>query len=368
MFDVFRLIKQKFVNERHPFMKERQPLGLGIVGGTGRVGLAMLRNHLEGDGVPVKAITSRHSIKENANLLAYDSKFPGQTREVEITDKGYLINNEHEIYFLQTDDLEKESWSWKNVGADVVAEATGRGKKRPEVANILLKQGAKAVIITCPVDIPMYVMGVNHQKYQGEKVVSNGSCTTNAAAPIVKTMLDEFGKHIESINALTIHTFTRSNDQGLDKIGRTPVMGRSFINNIIPTSTGASGAIKKVIPELEQQQIPFNIQAVRVPLGNVSTISVSIVMKHNYSITRDEVLNKLRQTSGEELKGIMGIAMDNSVSSMFTGSDLSVAIVPEMVTVEDKRIVNIFGWYDNESGYAKRVGDLADHMIRKGVK
>ncbi len=340
---------------------------LGLVG-CGRVGLEILRHSLNGAS-EVSAIASRQPMSAYLPLISFDSKYPGQNRQVKPSEDGFIVDG-HEIKFMQLDETGSNLWDWREIGADVVIETTGRGKKIPvaNFAQVNIEKGAKAVIISCPTkdDIPHYVMGVNQAKYDGESIVSNTSCTTNATAPIIKIMLDQFGRHIDTISALTVHTLTKSNDQSLDSPNLAkPRMGRSAQRNIIPASTGAAKAVLKVLPELRDMNIPVNISAIRVPNPDVSEIDINFSLKYGSSISKEDVLQAILEASQDGMKGIVGIAPENAVSAQFTGSGLSVAVLPDEVSVTDGRLVRIPGFYDNESGYAKRCADLANHMSQK---
>lgn len=336
---------------------------LGLVG-CGRVGLEILRHSLNGAS-EVAAIASRQPMSAYLPLISFDSKYPGQNRHVEAFEDGFDVEG-HKVKFLQLDKTGSNLWNWREMGANIVVDTTGRGKKTPvaEFAQVNIDNGANAVIISCPTkdDTPHYVMGVNHSKYHGERIVSNASCTTNATAPLLKIMLDNFGGHIDTVSALTVHALTKSNDQSLDTTNPKPRMGRSSQRNIIPASTGAAKAVLKVLPELDEMGIPISISAIRVPTTDVSELDVNFSLKPGHSIKKEEVLQAILEASQENMKGIVGIAPENAVSSQFTGSGLSVVVLPDEVSVTNDRLVRISAFYDNESGYARRCADLANHM------
>lgn len=350
---------------------EQKP-GIGAVG-LGRIGQELIRQSLLPDvSAEVRAVVSRQPAAAYLPLLEFDSKFPGDVQNVRLEDDGFSIGPDgYKIKFLQCQPGEpgifSNLWSWSDLEIPVVIETSGRGKKTPveNFAAIHINHGARAVIISCPTkdNIPHYVVGVNHSEWNSEhKIISATSCTTNAISPILKVMLDNFGNYVDTISALTVHTLTRSNDHNLDDTNANPRIGRSACRNIIPTKTGAAKAVEKVLPQLAELQIPFSMRAVRVPVADVSYLDVSIAFRTSQSVRRKDVLEVLQQASEEEMKGIISIGPENSVSSMFAGNRNSIILCPEDICVTDERIVTLVGFYDNESGYAARCIDLAAHI------
>ena len=314
------------------------------INGFGRIGRCVLRVCLE-RGIEVSGINDRADISTLSHLYQYDSTF-GVKKNISHT-KNSLIANNIEIPFYNELDIEKLSWN-----CDVVLECTGVFKKRFDLEKFLLN--AKKVIVSAPVegvDI-MVVMGINHNKVtQDHKILSNSSCTTNCLSPIVKILNDNF--NIESGFMTTVHSYT--NDQKiLDSPHKDLRRARAAALSIIPTSTGATKALCKVIPKLEGK---ISGIAIRVPTPNVSL--VDFVANLEKEVTTKTV-NDLFIKESKDNK-MFGVEQNPLVSVDFLGRQES-SIIDLSSTMVIGKTVKVISWYDNECGFSNRMVDLAEHI------
>jgi glyceraldehyde 3-phosphate dehydrogenase (phosphorylating) len=241
---------------------------------------------------------------------------------------------------------------WGDLGVDVVIESTGRFTKRDDAA-LHLKGGARKVIISAPAkdeDVTI-VMGVNDDKYDpaSHDIISNASCTTNSVVPLAKVLLDSFG--IEKGFMTTIHAYT--NDQViLDFPHKDLRRARSAAVNTIPTSTGAAKAASLVIPELKGK---LDGIALRVPVEDGSLTDLAVVLSRETTV--EEINDAYRQAAEGPLQGIIRYSTDPIVSRDIVGDDAS-CIFDSPLTQANGNLAKVFGWYDNEWGYSKRLVDL----------
>ncbi len=326
---------------------------LGI-NGFGRIGRTVLRYAVKEKGIEIVAINDLTDAKTLAHLLKYDSVhgiFPGK---VEYNDKELIINGKS-IKILAV--RNPEELPWKKEKVDVVLESTGIFTSR-EKAELHLKAGAKKVIISAPAtgeDITV-VMGVNHELYDGKKhnIISNASCTTNCLAPVAKVLHETFG--IEKGLVTTVHSYT--NDQNiLDLPHKDLRRARAAAMSMIPTSTGAAKAVSLVLPELKGK---LDGMAIRVPTPNVSVVDLVATLKKKADA--DKVNAALKKASKGPLKGILGFSEEPLVSIDFNGNTLSSIVDASCTKVLDGTMVKVLSWYDNESGFSKRVVDLINYM------
>ncbi|MCI1930792.1 MAG: type I glyceraldehyde-3-phosphate dehydrogenase [Clostridia bacterium] len=324
------------------------------INGFGRIGRLLFRASLCKEGVEVVGINDPFlNVDYMAYLLNYDTvhgKFEGEIKE----EGGKLIVNGKEITVFACND--PANINWKSVGAEYIVESTGAFTTM-EKAKAHFNGGAKKIIISAPSkDAPMFVMGVNHDKYSKEmNIVSNASCTTNCLAPLAKVINDNFG--IEEGLMSTIHAITatqRTVDGPSKKDWRG---GRAAVGNIIPSSTGAAKAVGKVIPELNGKLTGLSF---RVPTLDVSVVDLTCrLVKH---VSYDEIKAVIKKASEEELKGILGYTEDPVVSSDFV-SDPRTSIFDAGASIAlNDHFVKLVSWYDNEWGYSNKVIDLIKHM------
>ena len=326
---------------------------LGI-NGFGRIGRTVLRYAVKENGIDIVAINDLTDAKTLAHLLKYDSVhgiFPGK---VEYNDKELIINGKV-IKILAV--RNPEELPWKKEKVDYVLESTGIFTAR-EKAEMHLKAGAKKVIISAPAtgeDITV-VMGVNHELYDAKKhnIISNASCTTNCLAPVAKVLHEAFG--LEKGLVTTVHSYT--NDQNiLDLPHKDLRRARAAAMSMIPTSTGAAKAVALVLPELKGR---LDGMAIRVPTPNVSVVDLVATLKKKADA--DKVNAALRKASKGSLKGILGFSEEPLVSIDFNGNPLSSIVDAGCTKVLDGNMVKVLSWYDNESGFSKRVVDLINYM------
>lgn len=331
--------------------------------GFGRIGTVVLRAVLmEKYDVEVAAINTKGDLdmESFAHQFKYDSvygRFPGKVSFSEpekAGEIGHLIINDLSIPFLIGTDPSKIPW--KNYGVDVVLECTGAFTDSK--AALHLKAGAKKVVISAPSKdpkIPVYILGVNDDRYHGEKVISNGSCTTNCVAPIVKLIDQKIGFQ-EGI-LTTIHAYT-VNQNIVDGSGKDPRRARAAAINIVPTSTGAAEAVIAAYPEAKGR---FAGTAIRVPVvcGSYSDLTFKLVR----NTTIDEVNTILENAAVEKsLVGRLKISYEPLVSSDIIGNNASCVIDSLMTKVVSDDMISIGAWYDNEYGYSCRLVEMALHI------
>ncbi|MGB1294380.1 MAG: type I glyceraldehyde-3-phosphate dehydrogenase [Flavobacteriales bacterium] len=320
------------------------------INGFGRIGRVLFRLLSDIKDIEVVAINDLGSPDVLTHLLKYDSVHRGINKEV-ILENNILIVGTQKTQFLSEKNPEDLPWSKLNI--DVVVESTGMFLTST-LAKMHIKAGAKRVILSAPpksTDIPMVVMGINHQNVTSEDlIISNASCTTNCAAPMVQVM-DKFFD-IESAYITTVHSYT--GDQRLhDRPHKDFRRARAGAVSIVPTTTGAAKAVTKLFPHLE-----LGGCGIRVPVPDGSLTDISFVVKEK--ITPQEVNEVFKNAAEQELKGILSYITDPIVSNDIIGNPFSCIFDSELTSVVGK-MVKIVGWYDNEMGYSNRLIDLLYH-------
>jgi len=328
------------------------------INGFGRIGRLVLRAALDAGKIQVVAVNDPFMDPKYASyLFKYDTTHGTYKGHVEEKD-GNLVIDGHVIHFFTEKD--PAAIPWGKVGADYVVESTGVFTDKDKAA-LHLKGGAKKVVISAPSkDAPMYVMGVNNDKYNPEHhVISNASCTTNCLAPLAKLINDTYGI-VEGLMT-TVHATTATQttvDQASRKDWRA---GRSAIANIIPAATGAAKAVGEVVPELKGK---LTGMAFRVPTIDVSVVDLTIRL--NKPATYEEIKTLVKKASEEgPYKGIIGYVEEEVVSMDFKGDKRS-SIFDALagISLNDK-FVKLISWYDNEWGYSHRVVDLIAFIATK---
>jgi glyceraldehyde 3-phosphate dehydrogenase len=325
------------------------------INGFGRIGRLVLRAAATRDDINVVAINDLLDIDYIAYLFKYDSTHGRFNGTVEVKN-GKLIVNGKEIRV--TSERNPEDLAWDAVNADVVIEATGLFLTK-ETAEKHISAGAKKVVLSAPSkdDTPMFVMGVNHNKYAGETIVSNASCTTNCLAPIAKVLNDAFG--IKDGLMTTVHATTATQKTVDGPSTKDWRGGRGASQNIIPSSTGAAKAVGKVIPELNGK---LTGMAFRVPTANVSVVDLTVNLEKPASYAK--ICEVMKAASEGPLKGILGYTEDAVVSQDFIGNTLSSVFDATAGISLNDSFVKIVAWYDNEVGYSNRVLDLVAHISK----
>ena len=316
------------------------------INGFGRIGRNYFRA-AKGTDVDVVAVNDLTDNKTLAHLLKYDSTFGRLGDEVSYDDESITIGSQRVLASAQRD---PSQLPWGDLGVDVVIESTGIFTKRDDAAQHL-KGGARKVIISAPAKDDTIVMGVNHDKYDpaSHDIISNASCTTNSVVPLAKVLLDSFG--IEKGFMTTIHAYT--NDQViLDFPHKDLRRARSAAVNTIPTSTGAAKAASLVIPELKGK---LDGIALRVPVEDGSLTDLAVVLGRETTV--EEINDAYKQASEGPLAGIIRYSVDPIVSRDIVGDDAS-CIFDSPLTQANGNLAKVFGWYDNEWGYSKRLVDL----------
>lgn len=330
------------------------------INGFGRIGRLVFRAALSRKDVQVVAINDPFiDLDYMVYMLKYDS-IHGQFKG-EIGIKGdKLVVDGNEITVFQS--MKPEEIAWASANADYVVESTGVFTTTDKAAAHFVG-GAKKVIISAPsADAPMFVMGVNQDKYTSDmKVVSNASCTTNCLAPLAKVINDNFG--IKDGLMTTVHSTTATQKTVDGPSKKDWRGGRAASGNIIPSSTGAAKAVGKVIPELNGKLTGMSF---RVPTLDVSVVDLTVNLAK--PATYDEIKAAVKKASENELKGILGYTEDAVVSSDFIGDARTSIFDAEAGIALTDSFVKLVSWYDNEWGYSNKVVDLIAHMAQVDAK
>jgi len=328
-------------------------LRIGI-NGFGRIGRMVLRASLLRDDVEVVAVNDPFIPPEYmVYQLKYDSSQGKLSNEVKTDGKSLIIDG-RSIAIFQEKDPANIGWGKHNVS--YVAECTGIFIETDK-AQAHIKGGAKRVIISAPSKTaPMFVMGVNHTKFNKDQtIISNASCTTNCLAPLAKVLNDSFG--IDEALMTTVHAVTISQNT-VDGVSRKDYrIGRGGYQNIIPSSTGAAKAVGKVLPEVNGK---LTGMAFRVPVADGSVVDLTV--KLNKDCKYEEICEAFRKASEGEMKGILGYTEDEIVSQDIVGDPRSSIFDAKAGIQLSPRFVKIISWYDNEWGYSNRLIDLACYV------
>jgi len=319
------------------------------INGFGRIGRSLFRLLIDNPTIDVVAINDLADTKTLAHLLKYDSIHGVSNAIISANTNHILVNN---IAIPLSNNKNIEDINWKPFNVDIVIEATGRFKTSTEL-NYHLSNGAKKVVLAVPPqsnDIKMIVIGVNEAILDGtETIVSNASCTTNNAAPMIKVIDELCG--IEQAYITTIHSFTT--DQSLhDQPHRDLRRARAATQSIIPTTTGAAKALTSIFPKLSNAIGGCGIR-VPVPDGSLTDITFNVTNE-----TSTEAINKaFKKAANTNLKGILDYTEDPIVSVDIINTPYSCTFDAQLTSVIGK-MVKIVGWYDNEIGYSNRLVDL----------
>lgn len=324
------------------------------INGFGRIGRLVMRASLGNPDVQVVAVNDPFLDPDYmVYLLTHDSvhgRFDGQ---VSVEDGNLIVNGSRIAVFAERDPA---SIPWGANGADYVVESTGVFTTT-EKANAHLRGGAKKVIISAPsADAPMFVMGVNQDKYSPDmNILSNASCTTNCLAPLAKVIHDVFG--IEEGLMTTIHAVTATQKTVDGPSGKAWRDGRGAGFNIIPASTGAAKAVGKVIPELNGKLTGMSF---RVPVADVSVVDLTCRLAR--PATYEDICAAVKHASETSLQGILGYTDELVVSSDFISDPRSSIFDVDAGIQLNDRFVKLVSWYDNEWGYSNRVVDLIQYI------
>lgn len=320
------------------------------INGFGRIGRLVFRAAQQRNDVEVVGINDLLDVDYIAYMLKYDSVHGTFKGDIAVKDGNLVVNGKT---VRVTAERNPADLKWDAIGADYVVESTGLFLTK-ETAAKHIEAGAKKVVMSAPSkdDTPMFVMGVNEDALTPEMtIVSNASCTTNCLAPIVKVLDDKFGI-VEGLMT-TVHATTAT-----QKTVDAPSMkdwrgGRSALNNIIPSSTGAAKAVGKVIPKLNGK---LTGMAFRVPTVDVSVVDLTCRLEKGASYK--EICAAMKEASEGSMKGILGYTEEEVVSQDFIGEVCTSTFDAKAGIALTDNFVKVVSWYDNEWGYSNKVVDL----------
>ena len=319
------------------------------INGFGRIGRNLFRLLLDHKNIEVVAINDIADNRTMSHLTKYDSIHGVLPFDCSFDENHIIINNKKYLFFHEKS---ISNLDWKSLDIDVVVESTGKYKTFDEI-NAHITAGAKKVILSAPSEvdeIKTVVLGVNDNILDGsDTIISNASCTTNTAAPMMKILDDLCG--IEQAYITTIHSYTT--DQSLhDQPHKDLRRARGASQSIVPTTTGAAKALTKIFPELEGK---IGGCGIRVPVPDGSLTDITLNVKRKVSI--EEVNLAFKKASKNNFKGILDYTEDSIVSVDIIGNRNSCVFDAQLTSVIDK-MVKVVGWYDNEIGYSSRIIDL----------
>ena len=332
-------------------------LKLGI-NGFGRIGRMVFRAAVENfsKDITVVGINDLLDADYLAYMLKYDSVHGQFNHDIKV-EGNFLIVDGNKIQIFAEKDPTNITWGALDV--DVVVESTGFFLTE-ELASAHLKAGAKKVIMSAPSKdaTPMFVYGVNHKTYAGQKIISNASCTTNCLAPISKVLDEKFGIVRGLMTTVHAATATQKTVDGPSK--KDWRGGRGILENIIPSSTGAAKAVGKVLPELNGKLTGMSL---RVPTSDVSFVDLTAELKNAPAADKDAayaaICAAMKEASEGELKGILGYTEDAVVSTDFRNNSCTSIFDAKAGIQLDPTFVKVCSWYDNEWGYSNKVCEMA---------
>ena len=317
------------------------------INGFGRIGRNLFRLLLNHPEIEVVAINDIADNRTMAHLTKYDSIHGVLPYDVTFDENHIIVDGKKYVFFHEK---EISNLQWKNI--DFVVESTGKYKTFEEINKHIIA-GAKRVILSAPSEVPeikTVVLGVNENILDGtELIVSNASCTTNNAAPMIQVINELCG--IEQAYITTVHSYTT--DQSLhDQPHKDLRRARGASQSIVPTTTGAAKALTKIFPEMDGK---IGGSGIRVPVPDGSLTDITCYVKKE--VTIDEINHAFKLASENKLKGILAYTEDPIVSVDILGNRNSCLFDAQLTSVIDK-MVKVVGWYDNEIGYSSRIIDL----------
>ncbi len=327
------------------------------INGFGRIGRCVTRVIAARDDVELVAVNDLADIETMLYLLQNDSVHGPLGVDAEIVDGTHLKIAGSKVRV--TSIAEPAQVDFAAAGAEIVLECTGKFLTKGD-AQVHLDNGVKKVLFSAPAQdegTAHFVMGVNEHRYNGERILSNASCTTNCLAPIAKSLDDAFG--IENGLMTTIHSYT--NDQNILDVQHNKDIRRSRAAavNMIPTTTGAAKAIDRVLPQLRGK---LHGRSVRVPVPDVSMLDLNVVLKKE--TTKEELSALFKSQAEGPLKGIMHVDTRHRVSQDFVGSPYSTVVADDLLQVIGGTMVKVMAWYDNEWGYSNRLIDMVVYISK----
>ena len=319
------------------------------INGFGRIGRNVFRASVNRDDIQIVGINDLLDVDYLAYMLKYDSVHGRFDGTVEVTDGQLVVNGS---VVRVSAERNPADLAWGDIDADVVVESTGFFLT-DESARGHITAGAKKVVLSAPSKdaTPMFVYGVNTDKYAGQDIVSNASCTTNCLAPIAKVLNDAFG--IKRGLMTTVHAATATQKTVDGPSAKDWRGGRGILENIIPSSTGAAKAVGKVLPELNGK---LTGMAFRVPTSDVSCVDLTVELEKGASY--EAICAEMKRASENELAGVLGYTEDAVVATDFRGCTLTSIFDAKAGIALDDTFVKLVSWYDNEMGYSNKVLDL----------
>ena len=323
------------------------------INGFGRIGRCLLR--LGFDDLDIVAINSRSSVEMAAHLLQYDSVHGTYGKEISAKENTIQVDNKTIAYCSYSHPSEIPWDQWE---VDLVLECSGVFKKREDLLGHF-KGGAKRVFVAAPIagDDFTLIYGVNHNFFQPEKhkLISNGSCTTNCLAPLVKVLDENF--KIQDLMFTTVHSYTQD-QKLLDSSHKKDFRrARAAALSMIPTSTGATNTLVRIFPRLKGK---INGMAVRVPTANVSL--VDMVFRPQMKMNVKDVNEAFLSAEKKDLKRVLACEEKPLVSVDFNGSLYSSIVDLSSTMVTEDGLVKVLAWYDNETGFSQRMVDFINHF------
>ncbi|MFZ2753383.1 MAG: type I glyceraldehyde-3-phosphate dehydrogenase [Lysobacteraceae bacterium] len=328
------------------------------INGFGRIGRNVLRSAVQNFGGEIEIVGINDLLDPDylAYMLRYDSVHGRFKGDVSVDGNTLIVNGTR---IRLTQERDPANLKWDEVGADIVIESTGLFLDKAS-AEKHLAAGAKKVILSAPSkdDTPMFVYGVNHQKYAGEAIVSNASCTTNCLAPVAKVINDKWG--IKRGLMTTVHAATATQKTVDGPSNKDWRGGRGILENIIPSSTGAAKAVGVVLPELKGK---LTGMAFRVPTSDVSVVDLTIELEK--PATYAEICAEMKAQSEGALKGVLGYTEDKVVATDFVGDTRTSIFDADAGIALDSTFVKLVSWYDNEWGYSTKCLEMVKVIAAK---
>jgi len=315
------------------------------INGFGRIGRMAFRAALARPDVEVVAVNDLLELPHLAYLLRHDSVHGRLRHDVSVRD-GFLVVGDRPVRATAVKDPAASAWG--DVGVDVVIESTGVFLTK-EKTEAHLRAGARRVIISAPSkdDTPVFVYGVNTDRYAGEPIVSAASCTTNCLAPVAKVLDDTFGIRRGLMTTVHATTATQKTVDGVS--GKDWRFGRGILENIIPASTGAAEAVTKVLPNLKGKLTGMSF---RVPVSDVSVVDLTCELARPASYA--DICGAMKAASDGPLKGVLGYTNEEVVSTDMRGETCTSVFDAKAGLQLDPTFVKLIAWYDNEWGYSNK--------------
>ncbi|MEJ2633566.1 MAG: type I glyceraldehyde-3-phosphate dehydrogenase [Acidihalobacter sp.] len=328
-------------------------VGINGFGRIGRMAFRAIAQESEFDALEVVAINDLLDADYLAYMLKYDSVHGRFKGDVSVDGNNLVVNGKT---IRLTAERDPANLKWGEVDVDVVIESTGFFLTE-ETCQKHLDAGAKKVVQSAPSKdaTPMFVYGVNHATYAGQKIVSAASCTTNCLAPVAKVLHDKFG--IKRGLMTTVHAATATQKTVDGPSHKDWRGGRGILENIIPSSTGAAKAVGKVLPELNGKLTGMSM---RVPTSDVSVVDLTVEL--NAEASYEAICTAMKAAADGELKGVLGYTEESVVSTDFRGCPAPSTFDAKAGIALDGTFVKVVSWYDNEYGYTCNMLRFVDHV------